>query len=98
MKTLFENLPDELNDHIYGFVQGQIARENYAKVIEQIKDALYSQVDSQKRGMEYNKHFILEHTDYYDYKYRKKDQKEIWYHKKEMFYYPFTVKNFKKNT
>ena len=65
MKIEFVNLPSELNEHIYSFVQYQTARENYNKVIEQIKNSYYSQITninlSEKYQEFFNSQTYLEH-------------------------------------
>ena len=45
MKIEFVNLPSELNEHIYTFIQYQTARENYNRVIQDIKNFYDSQMD-----------------------------------------------------
>jgi hypothetical protein len=40
MKIEFVNLPSELNEHIYTFIQYQTARENYNRVIQELQHYL----------------------------------------------------------
>ena len=67
MQIEFVNLPSDLNEHIYSFVQGQTARENYNRVIQDIKNSYDSQMDKKIRydprpRLEFQYHFKLEET------------------------------------
>ena len=91
-KCEFENLLDELNQHIHTFIQYETAKENYTKVIEQMKDAWYSNIDNDRSTFtEFGKHFNLKYTSVYLVESSKKQH--VYHHIDEMFYKPYKLKN-----